>query len=125
MRENAKFGISYAGTDGGFCSTLENAGKNILKHKKIEVVAFNLTTEPCLPDPKNTDKAVLLPIYLLLLACLLSCALSAYMNRLKHQICNVFFPDRAKERAKFLDREIKIGRGRRKRELGIIFGFHN
>ena len=125
MREKAKFGISYAGTDGGFCSALENAGKDILKHKEIEVVAFNLTTEPCLPDPKRTDLSVLWPIYVLLLACLLSCAVSAYMNRLKHQICNVFFPDRAKERAKFLDREIKAGRGRRKRELGIIFGFHN
>ena len=45
------------------------------------------------------------------------------MNRLKHQICNVFFPERAKERAKFLDREIKAGRGRRKRELGIVLGF--
>ena len=125
MREKAKFGISYAGTDGGFYSTLENAGKNILKHKEIEVVAFNLTSEPCLPDPKRSDLSVLWPIYVLLFACLLSCAVSAYMNRLKHQICNVFFPERAKERAKFLDREIKAGRGRRKRELGIIFGFHN
>ena len=112
MREKAKFGISYAGTDGGFCSTLENAGKNILKHKNIELVAFNLTTEPCLPNPKKTDQNTLWPIYFLLLACLMSCAASAYMNRLKHQICNVFFPDRAKERAKFLDREIKAGRGR-------------
>ena len=98
-----------------------SAGKEILEKRDIEVAVFNLTTEPCLRDPNKTNQGVLLPVYLLLLACLLSCTINVYMNRLKHQICNLFFPKRAEERARFLHRDILGGRARRKMELGMYF----
>ena len=83
----------------------------------LEVVAFNLTSEPCLPNPKVTPTSALLPIYFLLLGCMLSCAIEAYMTRLRPRICNVFFPERAEERTEFLHREIKCGRDKRKADL--------
>ena len=83
----------------------------------LEVVAFNLTSEPCLPNPKVTPNSALLPIYFLLLGCMLSCAIEAYMTRLRPRICNVFFPERAEERTEFLHREIKCGRAKRKTDL--------
>ena len=83
----------------------------------LEIVAFNLTSEPCLPTPKATPDSALWPIYILLLVCMLSCAIEAYMTRLRPRICNVFFPERAEERTEFLHREIKSGRAKRKTEL--------
>ena len=83
----------------------------------LEVLAFNLTTEPCLPNPMETPDNALWPIYFLLLGCMVSCAIEAYMTRLRPRICNVFFPERAKERTWFLHREIKSGRDKRKTEL--------
>ena len=101
FRENAKFGISLTEISSG----------------NLEVVAFNLTSEPCLPNPMETTDKVLWPIYFLLLGCMLSCAIEAYMTRLRPRICNVFFPERAEERTEFLHREIKSGRAKRKTEL--------
>ena len=109
FRENAKFGISLTEIMSG----------------NLEVVAFNLTSEPCLPNPMETPDKALWPIYFLLLGCMLSCAIEAYMTRLRSRICNVFFPERANERTEFLHREIKSGRDKRKTELRklIIFYF--
>ena len=101
FRENAKFGISLTEIMSG----------------NLEVVAFNLTSEPCLPNPMETADKALWPIYFLLLGCMLSCAIEAYMTRLRSRICNVFFPERANERTEFLHREIKSGREKRKTEL--------
>ena len=107
FRENAKFGISLTEIMSG----------------NLEVVAFNLTSEPCLPNPMETADKALWPIYFLLLGCMLSCAIEAYMTRLRSRICNVFFPERANERTEFLHREIKSGRDKRKTELRKLILF--
>ena len=101
FEESAKFGIAFPGMEQGisFSSFMEGADAdlNILK-----VEAFNLSTDPCLPRSNQTDASTLVPIFALLFICLISCILDAYFSRLRAQICNLFFPNRADERAKYL-----------------------
>ena len=100
FEENAKFGISFPGMEQGisFGSFMdESAVEAVLK-----VQAFNLSTDPCLPRSRQTGGSSLGPIFAVLFACLLSCLIDAYFSRVRAQICNLFFPFRADERAKYL-----------------------
>ena len=99
--ENSKFGIYYPGMEQkiSFSSFLDDGdtSSNILR-----IRAFDLRSDPCLPkySPPKTNKNYY--IFLLLLFCGLSCFIDAYFSRFRAMICNMFYPERAKERAKYL-----------------------
>ena len=58
--------------------------------------------EQCRPQPRQTDGYSLGLISAILFVCLLSCVIDAYFNRLRAQICNLFFPKIAEIRARYL-----------------------
>ena len=123
FRDNAQFAISYNGMDEGFSlsEVLGSIGKG--KYRRITIQPFNLTSDPCLPKPKETSDNVLWPIYFLLLGCIISCLMQAYASRLRSRICNFFYPERATERAEFLHRSIKSGRQSRRNQLREYYVF--
>ena len=92
---------------------------NVARDEKgrVTIEVFNLTTDPCLPKPNKTPDDILWPIYALLLGCLISCIVEAYVSRLRSRICNFYYPERAKERAAFLHKSIKSGRELRRNQL--------
>ena len=87
------------------------------REQTLSFQAFNLTTDICLPLPTPTNTEKLLPIYVLISLSFLTCGLEAYSSRLRCRICNFFYPERAKDRASFLNRSIKAGRMARRNEL--------
>ena len=100
FEKGAKFGIVFPGMEQGmsFRSFMDEKGvEGVLK-----IEAFNLSTDPCLPRSRQTDGSSLGPIFTIMFVCLLSCLIDAYFSRLRAQICNLFFPLRADERAKYL-----------------------
>ena len=101
FEKNAKFGISFPGMEQGvsFSSFLE---KNHTFDPLLSIKAFNLSTDPCLPRPHQTDTVSLAPIFTILIVCFISCVVEAYFSRLRAIICSIFYPDRANERAKYL-----------------------
>ena len=103
FKEHAKFAISFPGMEQGvsFSSFLEN---NHSFDPLLQIQAFNLSTDPCLPRSKQTDAVSLGPIFAILVVCFASCVVEAYFSRLRAIICNIFYPARANERAKYLYR---------------------
>ena len=83
----------------------------------LSLQAFNLTTDVCLPVPTPTSYEHITPIYILISISLLTCATEAYTSRLRSRICDFIYPERAKDRAAFLDRSLKAGRLARRNEL--------
>ena len=100
FEKNAKFGISFPGMEQGisFDSFMDETGVDAV----LKVEAFDLSTDPCLPRSRQTGGCSLGPIFAVLFLCLLSCLIDAYFSRGRAQICNLFFPFRADERAKYL-----------------------
>ena len=118
FRENAKFGISFDGMEQGFSlKDVIGPAASATRIQNINIKAFNLTTDACLPIPTPTSIEKLLPIYFLISLCFFTCGLEAYTSRLRCRICNFFYPERAKERASFLHRSLKTGRRARRNEL--------
>lgn len=113
---NAKFGIFFPGIkeEIKFNSFIE-ATPTI-----FHIPAFNLTTERCLPRAKFTNMNILLPICSIICLCLLSCLLNVYASRLQRKICNLFFSERAKERADYLYNQIRKGRESRNLKLQML-----
>ena len=101
FEENAKFAISFPGMEQGvsFSSFLAegDATVNILK-----VQAFDIRTDECLPKGLRTDPSTIGIIFAVMMVCLLSCIIDAYFSRLRAIILNIFYPERAKQRAKYL-----------------------
>ena len=119
FRENATFGVAFAGTGKGI--PLEDVIGNISKISELKTLnlqGFNLTSDECLPVPNYTKNDDLVPLYAILCFCLFSCLADAYACRLRAQICNFFYPERAKHRAAFLCKTIKAGRIERTNQLG-------
>ena len=87
---------------------------------QIKVKAFDLTTDPCLPKPKSTDKSMIGWIIFINLFCFLTCLIEAYTCRWRSQICNMFYPNRANSRAMYLYKKIFTGRSRRRLEIRQI-----
>ena len=85
--------------------------------QKLTMQSFNLTSDACLPVPTPTNDEFLTPIYVLIGLSLFTCAIEAYTSRLRARICNFFYPDRARERAEFLNKSLKAGRLARRNEL--------
>ena len=125
FRENAKFGIAFDGMEQGFSlkDVIGNAA-SATQEQNLNIQAFNLTTDACLPVPTPTSTDKLFPIYFLISLCFFTCGLEAYTSRLRCRICNFFYPERAKERASFLHRSLKAGRMARRHELRKIYFYH-
>ena len=133
FEKNAKFGISFPGMEQGisFGSFMDGTDVDAV----LKVHAFNLSTDPCLPRSRQTGASSLGPIFAVLFLCLLSCLIDAYFSRVRAQICNLFYPFRADERAKYLFkylflkpfavitqfcRRIELGRKSRFYQLNLI-----
>ena len=101
FEKEAKFGIVFPGMEQGmsFSDFMDNS---VSVKGDLKIEAFNLSTDPCLPRSRQTDGSSLGPIFTIMVVCLLSCLIDAYFSRLRAQICNLFFPLRADERAKYL-----------------------
>ena len=58
----------------------------------FEIEAFDLTTDPCLPEPAYTNKGEMTWLLLVILFCAISCMFDAYSDRWRSKICNLFYP---------------------------------
>ena len=103
FQENAKFGLSFPGMEQGLSFDSMIRGTNA-KVDILKIEAFDLRTDPCLPKAMQTPASSNVPIFVIMVVCLVSCLLDAYASRLRAKICNMFYTDRATERAQFLYR---------------------
>ena len=96
LKEHGKFGISFNGMEQGIelNGLLTEAADGAIPILNLELEAFDLSTDPCLPVPVRTDWKQLAPLIGLVAASLISCFLDAYIQRLRSQICNLFYPER-------------------------------
>lgn len=120
--ENGQYGISFEGMEqnldlGSLLSEVQN-GQTSLASLKLK--GFDLSTEPCLPRALQTSNNSLAWLGALITVCLVSCIFDAYACRWRAQICNLFYEVRAKERADYLYRRIKAGRGNRRFQLRLV-----
>ncbi|XP_063727930.1 uncharacterized protein LOC134855357 isoform X3 [Symsagittifera roscoffensis] len=119
FRSEAKFGLEYDGMEQGL--SLSTLGKQSPEEQmNITFRMYDLSSEPCLPDPQKSDYTRMFAIAALVTMCLLSCIFDAYATRLRSTVCNTCFPKRAAERAAFLYRRITTGRGTRRLQLQMI-----
>ena len=121
FREHAKFGVSFDGAEKkvslrGLLEKVQNGADFV----NLNLRGFDLTTEPCLPQPKSTEDITLIALFSLLSICLTSCIVDAYLSRLRTRICDFFFPVRARERALFLYKTIHSGRQLRRIKSGMF-----
>ena len=93
-----------------------NAAKGEVVSIKLE--AFDLSTDPCLPHSLGIGfNSAHTWLIVIMVVCILSTFFSAYSERWRSQICNMFYPKRAEPRAKYLVQRIKAGRGYRRIHL--------
>ena len=86
----------------------------------LEILAFDLRTDPCIPKPVYTKKFQMLWLIEIIVFCVVSCIFEVYINRWRSQICNIFYPKQSECRAINLHNRIKIGREDRQRKLEMI-----
>ena len=79
----------------------------------LKIEAFNVTTDQCLPRPEKTNKFQLFWIILIMVFSIVTCLFDVYFARWRSRICNGFNPQVARERAIYLFKRIKAGRGNR------------
>ena len=96
LEQNGKFGISFNGAElgvqlNGLLKAVENGE---IPEMNLQLQAFDLSTDPCLPVPVKTDWKPLVHIFVLLSLTVISCFLDAYLQRIRSQICNMFYPER-------------------------------
>ena len=96
LKEHGKFGISFNGMEQGveLNGLLTETVNGEIPILNLKLEAFDLSTDPCLPVPTRTDWTQLAPLIGLVGASLISCFLDAYIQRLRSQICNLFYPTR-------------------------------
>ena len=99
FEENAKFGIAFPGMEQGISFSSFMGGSDV--NAVLEIQAFNLSTDPCLPRSKQIDGSSLGPIFAIMFVCFLSCLIDPYFSRVRAQICNIFFPLRADKKAQY------------------------
>ena len=94
LKENGKFGISFNGMEQGvqLNGLLDKDDNDLMLN--LNLAAFDLSTDPCLPKPLKTDWVKLIPLIVLVVLSLVSCFLESYIQRLRSQICNLFYPER-------------------------------
>ena len=101
---------------GGF-ATLKN---DIPNNNQI-----NATLDKCLPVPIPTHPGSRRRVYIMLCFVLLLCFLDVYGQRVRSQICSLFYPERKRQRALYLSKKISTGRTKRTAELGNVLNIKN
>ena len=96
LKKHGKVGISFNGMEQGIKlnGLLKEAADGEIPKLNLKLEAFDLSTDPCLPVPVKTDWILLVPLIALVGLSLVSCFLDAYIQRLRSQICNLFYPER-------------------------------
>ena len=88
-------------------------------HTFGELKSFKLSN-PCLPHPMHTLMSHNLAIIILLILHVISHFYKEYISRVRSNICNLFYPHRAVERAEYLRHIIQCGRINRKLNFALI-----
>lgn len=122
LKDKGSYGISFKGMEqgihlGSLLSSVQNGETSIVS---LQIEAFDLSTDPCLPVAKNTEKRKLGWLLVIVFVCIFSCLADAYAARWRSQICNLFHEKKAKERAQYLLNRITAGRGNRRFQLRLI-----
>ena len=107
IKDNKKFNIPFNGMNH---NSTENAKYKLLDYDR----------QSCLSSPRYTSIKVYWVISLLLLVAVISCVFEVYISRIRAKLCNVFYPDRAEERADYLFYRIFTGRINRRYHLLLI-----
>ena len=96
IKENGKFGIKFNGMDQGMSLSglLKKAENGEIPMMNLHLEAFDLSTDPCLPVPIKTDFWKMGPLIILLSISVITCFLDAYLQRIRSQICGLFYPER-------------------------------
>ena len=81
---------------------LANAVKKILKY-------FHSKTKYCGVHPTQTSKNSYILIVVFLMVAMVSCVFEVLISRLRARMCNIFYTDRAEERADYLHFRISAG----------------
>ena len=109
IKENEKLTISFDGFQQTYAEGLN-----------LDLPSYNISANTCLSPPVYTPTNVYIVIYLVLQTAGISCILEVYMSRIRARMCNIFYPDKALERADYLHYRINIGRINRKFQLMLI-----
>ena len=121
FRRHGHYGITFTGMSQGL--TLESFFKskesNVATHD-LNIQAFDLRTDPCLPRPIYTQQVQMTWLLLVILFCTLSCIFDTFSYRWRSQICNLFYPKRSDSRAINLYQRIRSGRKERRINLELI-----
>ena len=78
-------------------------------------------TKHCGVEPSRTSMNSYILIGVFLLVALVSCIFEVLISRLRSRMCNVFYTDRAQERADYLHFRISSGRVNRRTILWYVF----
>ena len=109
VSENAEYGITYDGMEAGVGFDVAFGNFNKSSSSTMNIRGFNLSTAECLPRASKSDSFYLIKLVFTIVAVFVSAILNAYTVRLNSKICNLFFKDRAEERARFLYQAIQTG----------------
>ena len=121
FRRHGNYGVTFPGSSQGFTlDSLLNSKAIDLETHELDIQAFDLQTDPCLPRPIYTHKFQMTWIILVILFCTISCIFDTFSYRWRSQICNLFYPKRSESRAVNLYNRIRTGREERRIRLEII-----
>lgn len=121
LLEHGEYAISFAGMEQGLNlrDLLGQVQSGEVSLASLKLEGFDLSTEPCLPRAKRTSYRSLSVLALIIVVSGFSCIFDAYACRWRAQICNFYYPLRAKERGEYLYKRIKAGRGNRRFQMTI------
>ena len=94
--------------------------QNYTDNLELRIPAYNVSVNICLAAPSYTSENVYAIISVVLLVVATSCILEVYFSRIRSRMCDIFYPDKAKERADYLHYKLHIGRINRKYRLVLI-----
>ena len=106
MKDEEDVAISLGGIEDG----LAKAVKSIIRY-------FHDTTRLCGVNPAVTSNNSYILIGAFLIVALMSCLFEVLISRLRSRMCNLFYTDRAHERADYLHFRITAGRVNRRTHL--------
>lgn len=108
IKDKKPISISFAGTDKDF----EKLMKDILNK-------FYTSVSKCGTHPIKTSINMYITISTLLLMAAMSCIFEVYFSRIRSRMCDVFYTERAQERADYLHYRINAGRINRRVQLKL------
>jgi len=98
-----------------FLGLIRDIGSPTIKGAKGTVSA-----DKCLPNPLETDVVKFVFLACIIILCFVTCFSDAYSRRWRSMICNLFYPETAMARARYLYAKIVAGRSLRKVKLKSI-----